>query len=315
MMFTSIMRTTVVTVISAGVVGNMFSFFIFLRPTFRKNSISSYGQALAIADLYTITTLVSDVYWLLTDKDFRSQWELVCKVHYYASIALSPAPGWILAVFSIDKLLNMKRSRLLTTIKKKSFQWTLVAVIYLFSLVSNLQIPILLELKPSNVTWINSCFLPNIRYYNIFATIYAFTSSVVPFTIMIVTSVLIIRTLRSSRQRLESIKKTTNVNELRRYREIKFAVSSLSFNISYIILRLPLVLTFLLAGYKINVGTYFNEIAYLLFYGNSSATLLIHVMSNSIFRHEMKVIFKCINSNSIESNAYQRQRANAIFKI
>lgn len=89
----TIMKTVRCIVLGVGVIGNLFSCFIFSRPTFRQNSISTYGQALGIADLYTLTVFALDLNALLYDTDLPSQSQTQCKIFYYFSVALGSIPG------------------------------------------------------------------------------------------------------------------------------------------------------------------------------------------------------------------------------
>lgn len=292
--FEIIMKSIRCMLILAGVFGNLFSFYIFSRSTFRKNSISTYGRALAVADMFILFDLAYEIHWLLYQTDLPSRSQLTCKLFQYFSISFTSIPGWILAAFSLDKLLMMRRRSSVNIITNKTFQILIVLFIYAFNLVANLELAILLDVKESSDAWIHPCFIPNIPYYNYFAVLIASNLSIIPVVIMSVSSVLIMKKLRSSRRRLENANSTTTVvrDSQRKSREVKFAISSLVFNFLYVTLRIPMLLSFLLAGYRIDVGIFVNEMAFLLFYGNSSITFLVHLVSNSIFRNELIAFVK-----------------------
>ena len=98
--------------ITSGVAGNLLSFLVFSRSrTFKNNSISTYGKALAIADMFILFDLAYELSLLTLDSHLPSQSDLACKLFYYFSIAFTSIPGWILAVFSVDKLLKIKQTR------------------------------------------------------------------------------------------------------------------------------------------------------------------------------------------------------------
>lgn len=283
-----------ISLISFGILGNLFSVLIFQRPTFKNNSISTYCQALAFSELYTILAVIKQIHMVVYHYEIMSLSDLHCKFFYYATACFNGLSGWIIAVYSVDKLLNMKRTRL-TIIKKKSFQWTVISLICVFNMVCYIELPILLELKEnvSNVSWISPCFVANMIYYNYFMILIATTLSIIPFSIMILMSILMIKMLRSSRLRLEHLEMSNN--DQRRCREFKYAVSSITFNICFIAMRAPFLIHYTMVGYSIYLGDWYYEIAFLLYFSNSTVNFLIHIVSNSIFRSEMIKFFKPSN--------------------
>ena len=282
-----------ITVISLGILGNVISFMVFSRKTFCNNSISTYFRALAIFDCLTIIQLIKDIYSLSPNNYFENLSDVNCKLFYYISMQFSSIPGWILVAFSIDKMLNMKTSPP-NILKSKLFQWSIVAGIVLFNILFYIELLISLKLEPFFL-------LPEIRICNFafLSYFYPFLYSmlaeicVIPFSIMIVTSIVTIISLRKSRL---SIKRDQTTDKLRKTRDIKYAVSSVAFNFFFITFKLPFFFYYILPVNFV-VNSYF-QVSFLLFLFNCSSNFLIHFATNSIFRRELNVICQSLLPNN-----------------
>ena len=124
-------------------------------------------------------------------------------------------------------------------------------------------------------------------YFKPFIYAHLAESFVIPFSIMIVTSIITIKQLIGSRRSLE---KTGRIaNKQRKIRDIKFAVSSVAFNLVFIILKIPAFIAFFI------ICDIFFHAAFILFLINCSSNFIIHFATNSIFRREFFAIFKRVN--------------------
>ena len=112
---------TIATIIGSGFIGNVISFIIFSRETFRKNSISTYCRALAIVECLTLSNFAIAVFQLVNNQELADQNDALCKILYYIPTLFNSLPAWILVAFSLDKLLSM-RTRQIAILKKKWFQ-------------------------------------------------------------------------------------------------------------------------------------------------------------------------------------------------
>lgn len=285
---TSIFR---VVIISIGLIGNIISYIVFSRKTFRKNSISTYCRALAVLDCIIIIELIHMVHYIInsTKLDFSNLTDATCKIFYYVSVQYASIPAWILVAFSIDKMLNMRLSPP-KILKSKLFQWSVVAGIVLFHLLIYIEFLFLLKLEPIKAFFdrkILVCNLPFSSYFKTIIYVELTDTCLIPFVIMIVTSLVTIRLLVKSRSSLERI---GNAGKHRRHRDMKFAISSLTFNLFFVVLKMPFLISFLLPLHNM----IFPGIAFLLLLVNCSSNFFIHLVTNSIFRREL---FSCIREN------------------
>ena len=190
-----------------------------------------------------------------------------------------------MVAFSLDKLLSM-RVNTIAILKKKWFQWSVVVGIVLFSNGLFLYVPILLRVRDIAPD-IPFCDPNTISFFNVHLFIYIFETTLIPFIVMIITSILTIRLLIKSRN---SVANNGQVTHDRKYRDRKYAISSITFNITFIILKGPLTIFYIMFGYYSLYNPYFYKIIYLLYYLDMSMNFFIHMVTNSLFRQELLVV-------------------------
>ena len=88
----------------------------------------------------------------------------------------------------------------------------------------------------------------------------------IPAIVMVITSILTIRMLDKSRK---SIERSGHLSQDRKSRDMKYAISSSTLNIMFVICRLPLADYFLLYAFYSYYNLYFYKISFLLYYLNN----------------------------------------------
>ena len=295
-------------VIFLGLFGNAITFIIYSRPAFEKNSISTYCRALAIFDCFTIVEFVYDGSIALFGFVLTNYTDLNCVMFYYIAIAFGAIPGWILIAFSIDKLLSMKNMGN-SIIKRRLFQYIVIISIVLVNLLLYIVIPIELRLVSLNYTnnTLMICDLTSLRLDTFVSGMYLIEGSILPFLIMFTTSIISIRLIRKSSKNLN--KTQTGFRDTRNKRDARFAVTSIVFNFMFIILKLPIivlaVLKTLIPG--LNSTDLLLEVTYLVYFLNFSIGLIVHLISNNLFRSEFCQVFR-LKKPTIEQS---RHRSNS----
>lgn len=250
--------------------------------------------------------LITDISILTTNTAPLNMSDGLCKTVMYLSLEMSSIPGWILVAFSVDKTLSM-RKKPIVILKKKSFQWSVVAAIVLANLILYIEIPITLHLKSySSIQNILYCDLATLDYFKPFIIINLLETTIIPFGIMVISSMITIRLLYKSRRSLEI---SGRLSVQRRSKDVKFAISSLTFCFLYVSLKMPNLVFYIMYANRETVSYYFLTISYFLFLVNSSATFFVNFVSNSIFRREFYILFRInllideLTSNTGRSNA------------
>ena len=287
--------------ISIGLIGNVISFLVFSRPVFRKNSISTYFRALAVFDCFTISELVSTIYLLCYGLFYPQFSDFACKAYFYIGMAFGSIPGWILIAFSIDKVLNMMRIGT-NVLRKRSFQYTVIFIIVLSNLLLYIGIAIYLKLVTIDFFGFPYllCDTSTLSFGAFISTMFMIEGSVLPFIIMLTTSIISIRMIRNSTR---NINREGQKDPNRTNRDIKFAFSSIFFNFSFIVLKFPVAFLIFLANYIPSLTTAYDALTIIstIYFLHYSSSFFIHLTSNSIFRRELKIMLGLYNSIGVIS--------------
>lgn len=290
-------------IITIGTIGNAISIIVFSRKTFRNNSISTYCIALAIFDSLALIEFITDIGYLAYGVNLADKSDAFCKISFYFSTILNAIQPCILVVFSIDKLFSMK-TRSIAILKKKWFQWSIVAGMVVFNVLLYLAMPILLK-RREDLPGVYVCDVATIGFLNILMIVYLLESCMIPFIVMSVSSILTIRLLIKSRN---SVERSGKLSKERRSRDAKYAISSVTFNVLFFIFKLPLVVYFSLAAFFTYSDAYFLKIATLLFFSNASIGFYVHIVTNSLFRKEFFSFFRFMKY-SLETSAATNSRS------
>ena len=195
--FTSTVLAIEAAVIAIGLIGNIISIIVFSRKTFRNNSISTYCTTMAIVECLTLIHLTNIIYYFKNNAYLMDQNGPFCTMVHTGVIYLSSIPPFIMIAFSLDKLLCMRTSSI-AILKKKWFQWSIVAGISIFNIGLYLYFPILVkrsEIFPGYFM----CDVTSIGFFNIHMILTIIETLLIPYAILTITSILTIRALFKSR--------------------------------------------------------------------------------------------------------------------
>ena len=174
--------------------------------------------------------------------------------------------------------------------KRPIVHYLITIGIVLFNLLLYIEIPIYMKLVPvigqNNVTK-QVCDSSDLWFSDVLNIVLIIEGSALPFTIMFVSSLITIKLLWDSRRNVEIV---GNVTRHRKSRDRMFAITSLIFNFSFIVLKLPLVIC-LSIGVSL-ISNFVLQTATLLFFLNFSISFLFHFVSNHLFRRELFILFR-----------------------
>lgn len=281
-------------VILIGIVGNILAFMVFSRKKFRKNSISVYCRALAIFDSFIVYIAVVLFYFVFYKRFLARQSDSMCKLYFYVTLAFSSIPGWILIAFSVDKILNLRAVS--NTMKRPIIHYSIIVAIVLINLLLYIEVPIFITLVPVDVYGM-VCDTKYLWFSDVLNMIFLIEGSVLPFVILCISSLYTVKLLRDSRKQVATICRSV---DKRKKHEIKFAITSIAFNILFIVLKMPLLICSII-GYLV-VNYFVLQFAYLFFLTNYSIGFFIHYASNSLFRSELLLMLRIRKPDLIQSN-------------
>ena len=291
--FTFTMNTISAITVGIGFIGHIITIIVFLRKPFRSNSISTYCISLAIVECLSLFRFAQNIGIIAFNiSSLNDLSEETCKWFTYFLTILGSNQPCIMVVFSIDKLSSMQTSSI-PILKKKWFQLSIVAGIVLFNAVTYIHFLILLKRREAAP----GRFVCDLSYMNSFTIIMyqvLIETFILPSIVMIITSVLIIRQLYKSRN---SIERVGNVSKDRRSRDAKYAITSVTLNIMFMIFKLPYLVFYTLNAYLLYYNVYFYNISAYLHYFYVSSSFFVHLATNSLFRKELLLLLRLTKGN------------------
>lgn len=289
--------------IIVGSIGNMLAFYIFGCKNFKKTIFSLYLRVLCCVDTFTLV-------FLATNKFIRLRYEISlrdvdlfwCKFTMWLTYCVSPMSSYLLVVVAIDRLISIWRPTFFVRRKRFRFQvWVCMIVVVYNALFYS---PLLLSYIETNYYFDNStqtekswnkCLLID---YDLVRWMDLANSSVIPFSFMIVSSTITIIVINDSRKRLRNHRPALNDKNssttMSKKRDIKFAITSVTLNVIFLILNLPFCFYDLLyETFQIDADTqyFFDTFLLMLYYVHHATVFFINLAVNSIFRNEMYNIF------------------------
>lgn len=300
-------------VICIGLIGNVLSFVVFSRRTFNKLSLSVYGRALSIFDSFMVSNLIFQIGTVYMTNTLLDSSSIACKISNYISVGVSPVSGWILVVLSIDQLINVSTVPRFQFMNEKKVQLALTILILVVNLCLYVYAPINLELEKIDLDILNKtihiCSLIYLPHVYTFQLVYLIEANLIPFTILMITTALILRNLRQSTHNLKAFsadsRQLSNLRLLKskQVKQRKFALNSVFMNVLFVLLTTPCAF-----GIYFQTGINDSQILllralYALFFLNYSTHFFIHLFVNSVFRREFLTIIGLSSSTVTSSTA------------
>lgn len=310
---TLIANTVTNVVIVIGLIGNLLSFLVFSRKAFAKSSINIYCRALAIFDSFGIFFLILSIGTYYVNTYSVHKYTSTCKLMYFWITTFSPISGWILVAFSIDQSICVSNTQWFQYTKKLSFQIGVVAFLAIFHIAAYIALPILLELK--NVTIVidgfnvtsQMCALSNIPDVKPYIIAYLIEANIVPFLIMILTTIYIVRELHKSSKRVLSV--NVNVINSKNSKKRKYALNSVALSIIFIVCTSPSVFIQIFPSNDFVIDSFLYRIFGTFFYVNYSCHFFSHFIVNSVFRQEFLAMIRFGSGSTFVSTSQYTPKA------
>lgn len=147
-------------------------------------------------------------------------------------------------------------------------------------------IPTVVSVNGTNFTFISSvCLIQTLSFYRSISITYLVESNFLPFSIMLVASVMTVHTLIVSRNRIEALE--NRENKSRRARDIKFAINSIVLDVLFVLFQTPISFTYFIDIPDLLTYYTFYLTSALLYTLNYCLPIFTYICSNSLFRREL----------------------------
>jgi hypothetical protein len=285
------MITLEIAIIACGLAGNFESFYVFWRIRKYTNELLDnlnpnymFMLKLIVDSFYLILQIptIQPMYFLMSNS--------VCKIQVTLTYVLQAYSAWILVFVSIERLVSVTHSQNILTnhiaVKKNQFIDIVGILIVLFALYSpawNVYFsPDQAFSLSANNTFLSKnntnlayCYIPD-GISNIVYQINLLTEIMIPFLFLMVSSVLIIYSMRVLRNRLRI------ASSRRENRDLDYAFVILSLGIIFLFLNFPYGVLLTLTSIDFNfmikfIFYYFHNLSY-------SINIFIYMAVNRSFR-------------------------------
>ena len=282
-------------------IGNILCFYIFSRKKFKSTIFSSYFRYDLLINLFYLFLPIDYFLELSRNVETKLISDLACKMYRYYEDVVTPISHYILAAISIDRYLTIVYPKKYAFKNKVSFHlkccigitvfncvYYIPSLIY-FGLISSVSNDLLFlnnndSINSSNLSCSNRIIILN--FLNVLNDV------IVPFGIMSIFTILLIKSIYDSRKRARSLASAQNRTQSK---YIRLAVTSISVNIVFFSLTLPYYTTFFIEFDDNNdVLTIIDSFFSFLYDCKFGSMFIVIFFTNSLFRTELKSIIGAI---------------------
>ena len=307
-----------------GMIGNIFGLIVLYRNKLKGIGPIYIYRSVFIADIIYLPQIIVNYMITQFNYDITIRSSFVCKIYQYINFVPDAISPWLLVYISIEKFItitNIGGYKFL--LRSKLIQINYIFGLIIFAFIYYIVQPFCFDLininssdnTTNDTTPVYICYFKNDYLQHVSALFDTIHRVILPFLLMIVFSALLVATIFRSRRRVANAVSSTNNDMKRLKRDIKFAISSFSMNLLFIILNLPLSLM------NLSIGQSLTDV-YLtvyLFYFSYGCNFYCMLLTNSIFRNEFTSLFirkkkqnkpisnQQINNNQIIMNNNVRQ--------
>ncbi|XP_060588418.1 C-C chemokine receptor type 1-like [Ruditapes philippinarum] len=292
-----------------GIIGNILTVIVIKRLGFRKQPTLTFLLCLAISDIFVLCIGLPR-YWILYvfQFDLRTASNANCKLYYFFIYMTMQLSSWILVGVTVERLIKvyfpMKYRRLFSY---KTIIIALFVTLFILILVNGH----FFFTNGINDYTEGECgsLNPDIQYFddNVFTFIDFSILSAVPFFIMCVCNILLIKVLKKTQTRRVSMMHRSVYQRTTRF-SVKMTKMLVACTLYFLIATTPISIYFILDTYLLPV--YEEEhncvaisrmdlawsITYILQYSNSSINFYLYTATNERFYKELKAFLRCRRS-------------------
>ena len=308
-----------------GIMGNILSFLVLIKPNNRKVYTCIYMAALSIND--NILMLIAFDTWLVTSLQLYERHPIGCKTKVFVALMSLQNSTFQVLAMTIDKYIAIKWPHKAATYSTPKKAKNIVMAIWVFVIIYNIPHTFLTGVIE------RSCIAYSI--VGIITKIYSWLTfvinAIIPFTLLIYMNYVIVKTVSGSRKMFVNKDKPTpeeanqDANKqlaTRRQNIMKSAESQLTkmlllVTTLFLILLFPTYARYIYQSfvkrntpYKYVSSKLFYEISLALYGTNSGINFFLYCISGRKFRNDVKEIICCtgMSSHSSDDNSEDKHK-------
>jgi len=269
-------------VFTLGMIGNLLGLIVISREKLKDIGPIYIYRGLFISDAIYLPQII--VTYMVTQFNYDPTIlsSISCKIYQYLNFVPDAISPWLLVYISVEKFVSIRFQAHRLLLRNKLNQTRYLVGLIMFCFIYYLIQPFCFDLieinSGDNETTFIICSFKNAYLQRVSALVDTIHRVILPFTLMIVFSTLLVVFICESSKRVAGI--TKNSTDRRHKHDVKFAISSFSMNLLFILLNLPLSLMNLLIGTPLTT----IYLTVYLFYFSYGVNFYVMFITNSIFR-------------------------------
>jgi hypothetical protein len=280
-------------------VGTILGMMIFSRKKLNKFPMRRVYTFLFVMDaFYLIKMVIQKTFAHTSIGSLKYLSNFACKLILYTNFMMCPVSSWLLVAISIERCLTIVFGNRIQILKNKKFEISLIALVIIYNCLLYTPFLAYQELQQSltnstdsNETQIEyNCEFTSIEYIQTFYLMDMINSTLAPYGIMLVSSIILIVFVVKSRIRVRHLENRKEKKSL--MKEIRFGMTVLLMNFFFAILNLPICV----ANYNDTLSDFVYDFFAYIFLTSFSINFYILIGFNTIIRKEEAEMFKCFGN-------------------
>jgi hypothetical protein len=276
-----------------GIIGNIFGLIVTSKKQLKKIGPQLAYIALFIFDFINLLTFFKFYLEFAFKIDFTVDSSFACKSYWYIQYSFATTSPMMQVIISIERFILIAYPIRKQFLIKTRIQLAYIFAITLFNLLLYIPVGIYFDLINDDEKNETVCNFVDSYWQTTIGYIDLVNRLIVPFLLMIIFSILIIITIFKSRRRMN------NRDNKILSKDVRFAITSITLNIFYILFSLPISIIFFLPQYWLNPFYVFVFIVFFLAY---SINFYLIFLTNRLFRKGFYSIFKSCNCSDKNKN-------------
>ena len=294
-------------IVGIGGIGNLVSFLIFSRQKFNKYNVRNMFRV----------SLVFQTFNLLLNINIFELSTVYCKVYISLLFILPAYTAWILVFISLERYFSVVFStkKVAKLFSNRIFQMLSLFVLLLVCIFYYSPDWIYYELEYATLVnysyyvytdifanqTVSTCHIDQ-NLFIITSYMNAFFASIIPFFILITSSILITYSMWVIRKRMNSNSMNSAVARRRSQRDFQFACTILSLDVIFLLFYFPNALYLIITNYfPSNAYSYslviLQEVLGYFYQFSSGYNIFVFLLFNKLFRSEFLELLKVIGKN------------------
>jgi hypothetical protein len=290
--------------------GNIMALAVLLRKNLINIGARNIYRYLFIADTLFVLQLIIDATAYYFDYDATTLSLHSCKIYYYFSYTLASISPMLLVYISIERFISIRYPAKKFTLRSNRNQFIYLICVIAFNL--TFYFPYLfsfefkIESNNKNETLLLECNFKSLEIEKILSLMDLLNRVCIPSILVTITTHMLIFSIFKSRTRV--LKNFTSQENRIFKKDIRFAISSITLNIFYISLTLPLPLLLI---FDKNFSDFAFHLTFSMFYSSYCSNFILMLASNSLFRNEFVNMFVKKNKDLRTFISISAERLNA----